>query len=88
MIVNIIFGIIALILGAVFSWLPVVTTLPTIGGFDIDAALVSGMGQFNTLANAIWPLKDMFAAFLVLMLYYGLKMLVIFVLGHRAPGHR
>jgi hypothetical protein len=83
MIVNILVNTIALILGALFSWLPVVTTIPKIFGFDIDAALVTGIGQFNTVATYVWPLRDMFGAFLVLMTYYGVKIIVIFFLGHR-----
>jgi ABC-type phosphate/phosphonate transport system permease subunit len=86
MIINLLIGLITLILGAIFSWLPIVTTLPTIAGFDIDGALVTGMGQFNTFVTTFWPLDYMFKAFLVLMGYYGLKMLITFFLGHRAPG--
>jgi hypothetical protein len=86
MIINLFIGLFTLILGAIFSWLPVITTLPTIGGFDIDGALVTGMGQFNTFIATFWPLDYMFKAFLFLMAYYGLKMLIQFFIGHRTPG--
>lgn len=87
MITNLALNIIVLFLGAIFSWLPTITNLPNILGFDIDAALVTGMGQFNQFANTFWPLKLMFQGFLVIMIYFGIKMALRFLLGHRAPGH-
>jgi hypothetical protein len=87
MIVSLLINLIVLILGAIFSWFPVVTKLPTIGGFDIDTALVSGVGQFLVYTDAIWPLKIMFYGFLALMGYYLTMMIVRFFLGHRSPQH-
>ncbi len=86
MIVSLFINFVILVIGAIFSFLPVVTTLPTIGGFDIDAALVTGIGQFNTVANAFWPLYYVFLGFLALLVYFAVKIGIRFFLGHRAPG--
>lgn len=63
-----------------------VSSLPTIGGYDLDSALSNGMGYFNTYANAVWPIRDVMIAFTVLLGYYLIKALLKFFLGHRAPG--
>lgn len=86
MIIAFLFNLIVLIISAVFSILPQVTTLPTIAGFDIDAALVTGMGEVNAFFTAFWFAKYMFLGFLVLMSYYSLKLIIRFIVGHRAPG--
>jgi len=70
----------------IFFWLPTVSVLPTIGGFDIDTYLVQGVGYFKTYSNAVWPVHDVFLGFLALLSWYTLKMILKFVLGHRAPG--
>lgn len=85
MIVMLILNVLVLILGAVFSWLPQVTTLPSIVGFDIDTALVTGVGQMHAFFVSFWPVYIMFQGFLVLMGYYALKLAIRFFLGHRAP---
>ncbi len=87
MIFNLLINLFVLIIGAIFNRLPQVTTLPTIGGYDIDAALVTGMGDLHTFMVAFWPLQDMFYGFLAIMAYFGIKMLARVFLGHRAPGH-
>ena len=86
MIVNLFLNLIVLFIGAIFSWLPQVTTLPMIAGYDIDTALVSGMGQFHAFTQTFWPIQDMFYAFLFLMVYYITITGIRFFLGHRAPG--
>lgn len=86
MITNLLINLVVLILGAIFSWLPQVTTLPTINGYDIDGALVTGVGQLNVFMTTFWPIKYMFYGFLFLMGYYAIKIVVVFFLGHRAPG--
>lgn len=88
MIINLLINLVILILGAIFSWLPVVTTLPQIGGYDIDGSLVTGIGYLHTFTTSFWPLQYMFNAFLFLMGYYSIKMAVTFFLGHRAPGQK
>lgn len=85
MITNIFINLVILILGAIFSFFPVVNTLPTIAGFNIDANMLLGMGYINTVFQTFWPLAYMFQAFLFLMGYYILKIIVVFFLGHRAP---
>ena len=87
MITNMILNIIVLFLGAIFSWLPQVTTLPMIGSYDIDTALVNGVGELRAFMIAFWPVEIMFQGFLFLILYYMLKATVKFFLGHRTPGH-
>ncbi len=86
MIVILILNFISIALGFIFGWLPVVDKLPTIGGFDIDAALVTGMGQFNNFIQTFWPIQILMQGFLVLMGYYAIKMLVRFFFGSRAPS--
>lgn len=86
MITTLLLNIIIMFVGALFFWLPQVTTLPTIMGYDIDTALVNGVGMLNTWLNAFWPMQYLIGGFLVLMGYYGLKMLLRFILGHRAPN--
>ena len=73
------------LLTAVFDWLPKITTLPTILGVDIDAQLTAGMGFFYTYTAAVWPIRDVFVGFLILLSYYAIKMVLRFFLGHRAP---
>lgn len=84
MIINLLLNVLVLFLGGIFSWLPQITTLPTINGFDIDAYMVQGMGYFATIAAAFWPLSIMFQGFLVLMGYFLIKMIIRFFLGSRA----
>ena len=86
MITNLIINIFVLIVGALFSLFPVVTVLPTIVGFNLDAALVTGAGQLNTFLIAFWPIKTMFQGFLFLMGYYAVKIGIRFLIGHRTPG--
>ena len=85
MIINLFLNLIVLFLGAVFSWLPQVTTLPSVGGFDIDSALVTGIGQFNAFATTFWPLYIMFQGFLAIMGYYIIKIGIKFFFGSRSP---
>lgn len=86
MITQILLQVFISVLTVIFYVLPTVTTLPTIGGFDIDSALVSGMGGFDTFINIVWPIAIVWDGFIILMGYYSIKMLFKFVLGHRAPG--
>ena len=78
--------IVATILNAIVSWLPSVTTLPTIGGVDIDTALVQGVGQTYGFANAIWVIHDVLIGAAVIWGYYAIKLVVRLVIGHRAPA--
>lgn len=85
MIVNLILNLIVLIFGSIFSWLPAVTTIPNIAGYDIDGALVTGMGQLQSFMVTFWPIQYMFYGSLFIMGYFIIKMGVTFILGHRAP---
>jgi len=73
------------ILTAAFSWLPKVDALPNIIGVEIDTQLSQGMAMFYTFTAAVWPIRDVFLGMLVLLTYYGIKMILRFFLGHRAP---
>ncbi len=86
MIINLLISFLLGILNALTIVFPVVEHLPTIGGYDIDAALSSGIGSFNSFANAVWVIKDVFLGFMFLIIYYGVKMILKLFLGHRAPG--
>lgn len=83
MLITLLLNVVILILGAIFSWLPEVLTIPTIVGYDIDTALVNGIGQLNTFLDAMWPIKIMFGGFLVIMGYYFVKMVLKLFLGSR-----
>jgi len=87
MIIAFLFNLIVLIIASIFSLLPTVETLPTIGGFDIDTALVTGVGQLNAFVTAFWPIKYLFYGFLFIMGYYAFKIGLRFLIGHRAPSH-
>lgn len=87
MIIAFLFNLIVLVIGSVFSLLPAVATLPVVNGFDIDSALVVGMGELHTFVTAFWPLYDLFQAFLFLMGYFAFKIGLRFLIGHRTPGH-
>lgn len=85
MLINLLLNFMVMTVGAIFSWLPTVETLPTIGGYDVDAALVTGMGQVMTFFNTFWPLKIMFQGFLFLLGYYAIKIGIRFFFGARSP---
>jgi hypothetical protein len=85
MIITLLINVILSIVGIIFMWLPVIHTLPTINGFDIDGAFVTGMGQLNTVMSQAWALQDFFIGFLFIMGYYILKMVLKTILGSRAP---
>lgn len=87
MIVTLLLNILVLIIGVIFSWLPDVTTLPAILGYDIDGALTTGVGYAHTFFVTFWPLEILFQGFLLLMLYYIIKITIRTFLGSRGPGH-
>lgn len=86
MIFTALISIVIVIIGGILSWLPDVTTIPNIAGYNIDAALVSGLGYFYSYATAVWPLLYVLQGLFVLIGYYSIKMLLKFFLGHRSPG--
>jgi len=85
MLTMLIINVFVLFLGSIFIWLPQITTLPIILGFDIDSALVTGVGQFKTLATTFWPWLYVFYGLLVLLGYFSIKQVIKFFLGSRAP---
>lgn len=86
MLVMLILNVVVLMIGAVFSWLPLISTLPNINGFDIDGALVSGVGQFKMVIQSFWVYQYLFGSLLILLGYYGIKMILKFFLGSRSIG--
>lgn len=85
MIINFILDLFILFIGGIFSWLPQIATLPTIAGYDIDGALVTGMGDFYAFATAEWPLMYVMYGFGAIMGYLILKKVVKFFFGSHAP---
>ncbi len=85
MIIQAILDLITDFLTAIFSWLPQVNTLPTIGGFDIDTTLSSGMGGFYSFIHVFWPIEIMFKGFLFIMGYYTIKIVLRLFMGSRSP---
>ncbi len=85
MIINLLLNVVVLLLGAVFSMLPSVTTLPVILNYDIDGALVTGMGQLRTFLEAFWAIGLMFSGALIILTYFSVKMVIKLFLGSRAP---
>ncbi len=86
MISNLVLNVIILFLGALFSWLPEVTTLPSVMGFDIDTALSTGVGQIKGILYTYWYLIYVIGGFLVLLGYFGTKLALRFFLGSRGPA--
>lgn len=86
MIVNLLIQAVIILLAVITSWLPTVTTLPEIVGYDIDTALVNGVGQLRTVIQSFWVFGIVLDGLLVLMLYYIAKVLLRMFIGHRAPG--
>ncbi len=86
MIFTFILNVVVAIFSIIFEGLPKVTTLPTINGFDIDTTLLNGVGDLNVIFGTFWYLKDVFYGGLILLAYYGIKMLLKAVLGSRTPG--
>jgi hypothetical protein len=74
------------ILTTIFSWLPTVTTLPTINGINVDTSLVEAVGMFHAYVTSIWVLGDLFEGVIFYVSYLAIKMALRFFLGHRAPG--
>lgn len=85
MLINSILTVIANILTAVLSFLPAVTVLPTIAGYDIDTALVTGVGQTYRFASTVWPIWDVLLGALFLWTFHGIMIFVKLIIGHRAP---
>lgn len=86
MLVMLLINVIVLIIGAVFSWLPQIDTIPMIMDYDIDTALLTGVGQFKMVIESFWVYGYLFGGLVILLGYYSIKMLLRFFLGHRSPG--
>ena len=82
---TIIFTVINISLGVVFSVFGTVTTLPNVLGFDIDSALITGIQYFNQIATVFWPLKLELLGVLSIFAYIGIKKIIIITMGSRSP---
>lgn len=87
MIITFLLNILIAIVGVILSWLPTIDTLPTIGGYDIDSAFATGMGQVNVILSTFWPLQYFFNGFLIILGYYVAKITLKFFFGNRSPVH-
>ena len=85
MIITFLLTLVALILNTVFSWLPVATALPTMGGVNLDYYVSTAFGYFHFLTQIFPPLAVVADAALAYLTWrvivLGLKM----ALGHRTP---
>lgn len=86
MITTLVVGILVSFFSEVFSMFPVVTKLPTIAGYDIDSAFTAAGGQIHQFLTDVWIVNDVLLGALFLFAYYGIKMILKLLLGHRAPG--
>lgn len=86
MVTTLVISVIIAFFSEIFSMFPVVTALPTIGGYNIDAALQSAAGEIHQYVTDVWVVRDVLIGALVLWGYYGIKMILKIVLGSRAPG--
>jgi len=69
---NFIFG----VLNVVFSWLPIVTTLPTINGFNVDEAVGTIAGYFHFFVDKLPFIATLFYA-LVFWYSYKVTMMIL-----------
>jgi hypothetical protein len=72
-------------LTSIFQYMPSATTLPSVGGFDVDTALSGGMSMAYTYMHAIWPLWVVFQGFLFILGYHLTKLFGRLIFGSRWP---
>jgi len=70
MIISLFLTLISYMLNVVFSWLPKVTTLPTIAGVNIDTAFTTFSGIMHGVIDALPPMEIVLQC---LLWYYGIK---------------
>ena len=85
MLISSLLSVIANVLTVILSFLPAVTTLPNIAGYDIDTALTTGVGQAYQFANVVWPIWDVLLGALFLWTFHLLMLFVRLLIGHRSP---
>jgi hypothetical protein len=86
MIINFLVNVVLLTIGAVLGQLPEIKTLPTFMGFDIDGALVHGVGNMYSFLGAFWPILYLFNGFLAIIGYHISKIALRFLIGNRIPS--
>ena len=85
MLITAILNLLSAIFKAMFFFLPAVNTLPTIAGYDIDTALVTGVGQAYQFATYIWPIYDVLIGAMFIWTFHIGMLFLRLLLGHRAP---
>ena len=85
MLITSFLSVVTAFVAALVSFLPLVTTLPTINGYDIDAALVTGVAQAYAFADVVWPVRDVLIGAAFLWAFHAIMLFVKLVLGSRAP---
>lgn len=88
MIISLLINLVLLIFGSLFSFLPVVTALPTIGGIDLDYYVRTGVGYFNFLASIFPPLTVVASAAIIYLTWKLVMLGLKLILGHRSPVSR
>jgi len=70
MIISMFLNLIAILIGGLFSFLPQVTELPTIGGVSMDTAVLTVYGLIHGMLEAMPFLGIVWSC---LLWYYGIK---------------
>jgi len=74
MIITLLLNVVVYIVNVAFSWLPTVSNLPVISGFDMDNAMMVVSGFLHGAIEALPPMAIVITC---LMWYYGIKMTLL-----------
>jgi len=85
MIFQILFFILAGVLGALLQFLPGYGEIPLLLPWGIDSILVYGVSLFKLVAIAIPPLSVVLNAFLYYVIFKIALLVLRLFIGHRAP---
>lgn len=83
MIITLLINLIVLLVGVLFSWLPQISELP----FGIDSVLVSMVSYYHGATATLPYLGTLFTAFLYVLLFEGVMLILKLFLGSRTPSH-
>jgi len=87
MIFQILFFIIAGIIGVITSLIPGSGQIPLLLPFGIDPIFVSAITTYKAFAIHNWPLVFPMAMAVIYIAFEGGMLFLKLLLGHRAPGH-
>lgn len=85
MIVSLILNIIVLVIGIIFTFLPAISTLPPLFGYDIDKALVTNFGYVARFMYYFWPVGYLYMFLQAILGYHIVKIVFRLFFGSRAP---